>query len=1117
MKTAEIQDVHISPQWINQSEKDIDSICRACEAHKVSAITSAGDFNHRGIMANSSHKWGKYLSIAERLSGIAPVYYIYGTPTHDNPESYSSFDRIGWNRVGIGSFFTIENLLVTGMPEISSDVITAKFPDKSKSEIIESQYGLIESIFNEFYSPIIKSHNGPSLYMGHGHVSGMKFKDTEKPRSSDFMYSEEMLKKIGATRYQFGHLHLQQSFKTIWGGYGGSAHMTWGETGFQPGFNIIDWETQTETRIPYDKYPRQVMIIKDFIEISEIHRIIENNGSPRDYWVKVVCSSDAAKEIDFNGSLEELRGKFGELVGPESKITPEIEREESVRVDSEKYDECKSLEDIFKLYLPDSQRSILEKVREAEVACHQDVKDFVQKRISIVSMSVRGGIPSIENGFESFDIDFSIIPEGATIFKGKNGMGKSFYFGLAHPWPIHIPSGLSLPKLFKLKESSITRVFRVDNDTITQRILIDPTLKNPTAKYYMDINGKPVEGCKGTLSQFSAAVDEIFGSMDSFMVYVFKGQKDFKNSPSLERATESELRDIFTHLSGVDRGPIKDYAHDKVVYLGKQNELSVREIETLRSTLEDMDVIKKMEDDAKTSLATLLKKRSEKESIISSMRSEVEEIQAIESKNKEIDSRIESLKSEISKIIDEKRTIQSRIDQFENIDISGSRDQVKQWMATMSEHSKISAEINRLNSAYNNSISAWMESEGKKVSTLEEIKNRGMSLASEIKSMESEIDSLRRRGTDIRDVKKSISIPCEHCGKLSSDITSKISDFDKELLNIDSRIDQIKESVQNKYATKDSLLQEYYSIEKTSTPKPGEPPELQFLILPNIEGLDRKIIETEKLIESADELRTLSGKLDFIESERSRKAQEIESAQTEKSVIDMTIKAELVSLISETSSEISEIISKIGSEENQIKALSERMAKIKETEFRIQKISEESGKDLLDLREWETIESAFNPKGIPAMELSLLAPIVDKRANEWLKENCPRYQIQTITQDLDSRGDLAEKFKILVHDSMNDEPKNLPVISGGQSVWAIRAMRESLAQEANRRSGIVWEYCIEDEQDAALDHDIMPEYYDMISKSLSGRKMFAISHSPEAWSSADNVMDIMDFYGDGNE
>ena len=210
---------------------------------------------------------------------------------------------------------------------------------------------------------------------------------------------------------------------------------------------------------------------------------------------------------------------------------------------------------------------------------------------------------------------------------------------------------------------------------------------------------------------------------------------------------------------------------------------------------------------------------------------------------------------------------------------------------------------------------------------------------------------------------------------------------------------------------------------------------------------------------------------------------------------------------------ISDNIGEIGRLTAEIEALKTRLQKNIERIEKIKTITEKISIDKSDRSEWEVIEAAFSPKGIPAMELSMIAPLINRAANDLLSTHGNRYRVEIITQDLDSKNNIAEKFKILVHDNKSNEPKNLPVMSGGQAVWLTKSLQESISKIASQRSGRTWLYSIMDEVDGALDTEDIVAFYEMLERALDEkRKLISVSHSTEAKSYVDNIVDIEDFF-----
>ncbi|GAG76861.1 unnamed protein product, partial [marine sediment metagenome] len=217
-----------------------------------------------------------------------------------------------------------------------------------------------------------------------------------------------------------------------------------------------------------------------------------------------------------------------------------------------------------------------------------------------------------------------------------------------------------------------------------------------------------------------------------------------------------------------------------------------------------------------------------------------------------------------------------------------------------------------------------------------------------------------------------------------------------------------------------------------------------------------------------------------------------------------------------TKGEISDSEKNIIRLQSDIKSTLKNINKQNQSDIKIKEIESRVNIAVMDIIEWDEIEKTFSPKGLPAMELSLIAPIVERKANDILAIYNPRFKLEVITQDYDSTGKrLIEKFKILVHDIKSPDVKNLPIISGSQAVWVTRSLREALSSVASAKSGRSWMYGIEDETDGSIDRFDVPLFYEMIEKSMDqNKKIICVSHSSEAREYISSQFDITTFFKD---
>jgi len=1136
-KLLELSDIHLDASWIDESEADMNRACEVALQEKIDAFTISGDFFNKAPMATEHSKWHRMLRIARKLQQTAQVFYVKGTPSHDAPGVYEALEDIGWKEINIGKSHEVGDLLIMGIQEITPAFIMAKYPELSKQDAIAKQYDLVNQIISDYYIPVSTGHDGPVHFMLHGHVSGAKFKSDQKPRTSEFMFSEQLLSTIGADRIQAGHIHFPQDFKEISGGYVGSSHLTWGDTGFIPGFNVVTysqheeptdrpfdddgfkmvWKTDVK-RFDYGKPERQKIVVDDLDIFVDIRGKLREGV---DTWIEVKCDRAFADQFDCNESLSQIMRdvKLGQL----SKITCDVQHEEHTRIDTETYEKAKTVEELYKLYDPDVTDSILLKVLEAEEATSQDKASAVQHTFELMDVYLKGSKAGHENGVEEIRMDCDEVANGLTLLTGPNGIGKSFTLGFCTPFSVHLPTGIDLKKLFESKDSQIIRRFRMDgNKVITQKIVIDPTLASPTAKWYMDIDGAPCDNVTGNLAPFNDAVIDLFGSQEMFMTCAFRGQKDNPKIPSLEKASESDLRGIFMSLAGIDRGPMKDYAHGKVVDLNRESELNAREIETIGGMIIDESVI---EADIYNTECNIDKSKTDKDNhsqSLESLRAKLSSMDRIKSENeikqKQIDGlnqELKTIESRISELTSERSRLQASADSLES-----NQKKRNELIVIRNDYTETSQQYFNLQEKHNQAINDYRVKREAIEKQLNEIKENGAKLRETEKDLNMAYGSIGLTITHLKEAKERENQPCEHCGKLSSNSAQKMTEYQnqiienqKKLEKTDKQIDEVKELI-------NKALSEYRTTEATLPTEPPEPYGLSDLKAKYQNAPDLSKLSTlEAEIKAAETSASEIMKIDTEEREKVAQASNIKSKIEELTVSVVEFNENTYSSvkwsITEAENAIKEADRLITQSESEIKNLRSKLEENAGRKAKIAELEKVNGKITADISEWKAVEAAFAPKGISAMELSMVAPIVSRKANSLLKIYGTRFSVEIVTRDLDSKNNLAERFRIFVHDSKASDVKLLTDLSGGQAVWATTAIREAIADLSSERSGRSFLWSMLDEADGALDHDTVSVFYDLMNKSADGKKkVISVSHSPAAKEVVDNNISITDFFVD---
>jgi exonuclease SbcC len=171
-------------------------------------------------------------------------------------------------------------------------------------------------------------------------------------------------------------------------------------------------------------------------------------------------------------------------------------------------------------------------------------------------------------------------------------------------------------------------------------------------------------------------------------------------------------------------------------------------------------------------------------------------------------------------------------------------------------------------------------------------------------------------------------------------------------------------------------------------------------------------------------------------------------------------------------------------------------------------LNDDEAKVTSALSDWGYLRHATGANGLRALEIEAAMPAVAAQANYLLAEafgnTAGMVEFRTVSDDgrevlepciVDKDGDL-----VLVADR-----------SGGQQVYALKAMRLGMTLLANEKSGRHFSTAFADEDDAGLDVETAIAYTDMdiIFRQLGGfQKLIRISHKPESISKCDHVFNL---------
>ena len=431
------------------TRKCMDVVVSTAQTEKPDIIIVAGDLFHvsRTFTDRSMTEIRIAIDYLSALGRIAPVMVLFGTPNHDNSESFKVMEEhFAGLKYPFVRFFTSPEIIIAdtksgpiqiaGIPGFEKGYFRAQFPGLSSEEenkVFSNQLSLIVQGLSAQVDTSI-----PSLLIAHQTVVGC---DLDNGQSSIFLQNEVVLEASALDGSNFdlvcmGHIHKAQQVescgKPVY--YAGSIDaFTFNDEGNEKGFYMHEICMGPEGNI---------IIVSDFIDtparvfLTEragqdgIEKYINGAASLEPYpsyenkviRVLYTCDSETEKALDKKKLERDLYAAGAYYV---SEIRPEkIE----ASVNRERMHERMTVADCLLRYLHEKKYS-----HEDIMAIDDEAMPIVQSiQASFVSggstglflpveISVRNYRSYVEETLNFTDIFFAMV-------NGKNGIGKSALF-----------------------------------------------------------------------------------------------------------------------------------------------------------------------------------------------------------------------------------------------------------------------------------------------------------------------------------------------------------------------------------------------------------------------------------------------------------------------------------------------------------------------------------------------------------------------------------------------------------------------------------------------------------------------------------------------------------------
>lgn len=166
-----------------------------------------------------------------------------------------------------------------------------------------------------------------------------------------------------------------------------------------------------------------------------------------------------------------------------------------------------------------------------------------------------------------------------------------------------------------------------------------------------------------------------------------------------------------------------------------------------------------------------------------------------------------------------------------------------------------------------------------------------------------------------------------------------------------------------------------------------------------------------------------------------------------------------------------------------------------------------------EIADWTLLGTAL--RGVIDLSIEDAGPGIAALANQLLTEAYgPRFTVRIVTQREQANGVIRECFDISVIDAETGIESSVIHKSGGEAVWIDKALTDAVGLYHQDAAGQHYECLFADESEDGLTQERKAQFYrmDRAALAMGGyRRKFFISHNPDAWASADHVIDLAQF------
>lgn len=1158
MKLIHIADLHADRERAGSVIIALARIAEAVERESADAVVVAGDIWNHAIMNVEGSRFDDVLAAFRRLADVAPIFMVYGTPTHDAHGSLEVFERLSAKHLirilRPGTSVEHAGAIFFGVPEPSLRWLV---PNADTSQKAESDLRAALSSHMMAIGAKRREFNGPAVLVHHGMISGSRLSNGEIVEGgSGIKASVDDLKATGCDYIALGDNHEPQQVGASMGlqaFYPGSLpSQNFGEE-HAAGFNvvqIIDGQTFVHRVTLDDFLPRRT------IRVNWVEGRPDVTITPdmvRGFMVKLEISCDRGDvplidETEMLKRLTQAGAAEGSIIGIKARPTETVRFAEIAEKDSP--------EDKLALWFEQSGAPITDeqRLKHRQVAAEVSGEGAGPRpgHIELTRLVLRGAVGLKDmSGLDEIDWNLDNYPDGLVALIGSNGSGKTTMVENFHPWPQLLTREGTLKSNFFLKDSMRDLYWTDHRDGAKYRakILINGVTESADPKYYLyrlDAGSwQPIGDVEGRLKGYEEEINRLFGSLDLFLKSAFVTQSPPNGIAQIDKAKRADRMVLFSALCGLEFWELyREKAKFHMDAAARKAELAESELKVLEGGLADPeDLIHNVhlsEDQAaaiKTELDTLASHGKQKADEAASLKAKAsaqivvrDQLKASEQRTADLKSRVYSAKTTLQAddvAMASVSTAEAALRDLESWE-AAKREQDTAWETWRRAYDAEEAQVKILRDQHDESqrkaradYDEAVRVHGLRLRSCQSDENQLREIVAKKSSELAMVDATIQRYQS--ELAKPIEDHCSLCKQLLPDDARKhVLDARTETENELREQQNYRTAALYNSQTVQADLEKAVKIrtehEANAPEKPGV---LSGLFIPPVSTVpawdDTARAELARKIASVNisTLRAQVTAAGVARDQRSAHELALKNAETDLSVEESRaaelragLDQDVIDQCNAADAEIERLRQSWATANSQLGAAQERVKAAKEAIVdRSMKDAELAQRrtDLETLRKeaavWDALRYAYSDKGVQALELDALAPSISSTANALLEIFGSVFRIEFQTTRISGSGKAAKQVEDLLIQVMNQETgksREVSLLSGGERVWVLRALYDAFGLIRAKNSDVRFLTAVQDEADGALDVDARMAYLRMIedAHSRSGRrKTIIVTHS----------------------